>query len=194
MTTLGRTFVAVGVVLGLAAPAAALELTGTWSGSTACTSFFEGAKLKFKDAPMLQVTQSGDVLGVRADYGGGHVDFYAGHVYPDAKKPDEKGEIALVACGTDSVAGNEPAFDELGRFSVSTKTGKIKATLKGLSFFSDPGVASPEAGTCKWKITRVDTADAGVGTDCALAMSLALSAGGGAAPDRSPAAPTHRRR
>jgi len=25
----------------------------------------------------------------------------------DAKKPDEKGEIALVACGTDSVAGNE---------------------------------------------------------------------------------------
>ena len=194
MMAITRTILAAAMLLGAVGPAAAFDLTGTWSGTTACTSLFQGEKFKFKDAPTLQVTQVGDRIGVRADYGGGDVDFYTGHAYPDAKKPDEKGEVALIACGTDSIAGNEPMFDELGRFAVSTKTGKIKATLKGLSFFSDPGVASPEAGTCKWKLTRTDTGNPGIATGCAAATGLVLNAGEGAARDRSPAAPTHRRR
>lgn len=153
-------------LLALAAPAAAFDLTGTWQGSSTCTSLFEGEKQKFTDAPAIQITQVGDAIGLRADYGAGDVDFYAGIAHPDAKKPDEKGEIALVACGTDSVAGNAGTFDEVGRFSASTKVGKVKATVKGLSFFSDPGTASPEAGTCKWKLTRTDALDAAIPTTC----------------------------
>jgi hypothetical protein len=185
---------AAAVLFWAASPAVAFDLTGTWSGSTSCTSLFQGEKFKFKDAPTLQVTQVGDAIGVRADYGGGHIDFYTGRAYPDAKKPGEKGEIALIACGTDSIAGDEPDFDEIGRFTVSTKTGKIKATFKGLSFFSDPGVASPEAGTCKWTLTRTDLGNAGISTACGTAMGVVFSAAEGAARDRSPDGPRHRRR
>lgn len=146
--------------------AEAFDLTGTWTGTAKCASLFGGDKFKFTDVPAVQITQVGREIGLRADYGGGNVNFYAGRAYDDAKKPDEKGEVALVACGTDSVAGNDPAFDELGRFSAKAKPGKIKATLKGISFFSDPGVAEPEAGTCKWTLTRVDAANPGVATVC----------------------------
>jgi hypothetical protein len=186
------------ILCGTVGAAVAFDLTGTWSGTTSCTSLFEGEKFKFKDAPTLQVTQVGDAIGVRADFGGGDVDFYTGHAYPDAKKPLEKGEIALVACGTDSIAGNQPAFDEVGRFTVSTKTGKIKATIKGLSFFSDPLPAgspeSPEAGTCKWSLTRTALGNAGIGTACGVPMGVGLSAGEGTARDRSPAGSTRGRR
>lgn len=160
---------AAGILVALAvhaAPAVAFDLTGTWHGTSTCTSLFAGEKQKFTDAPTIAITQVGDVIGLRADYGGGDVDVYAGVAYPDPKKPEEKGEVALVACGTDAVAGNPGTFDELGRFAVATKTGKVKATVKGLSFFSDPGTAPPEAGTCKWKMTRIDALDAGVPTVC----------------------------
>jgi hypothetical protein len=165
-----RATIAIGLaavlVIAGAEVAAAFDVTGTWTGTTKCTSLFAGTKFKFTDAPTVQVTQSGDLLGVRIDFGGGNVNFYAGRAYPDAKKPDAKGEVALVACGTDSVAGNAPAFDELARLAAATKDGKVKATLKGVSFFSDPGTASPEAGSCKWKLTRVDEVDAAIPTSC----------------------------
>lgn len=176
------------LVLAVAGRAAAFDLTGTWQGSSTCTSLFAGEKFKFKDEATIQITQVGDAIGFRADYGGGDVDVYAGIAHPDAKKPDEKGELALVVCGTDSVAGNGANFDEVGRFSASTKVDKVKATVKGLSFFSDPGTASPEAGTCKWKLTRVDAVDAAVSTTCPPSGSTVRSAMSGAAPDR------HRRR
>jgi hypothetical protein len=157
--------------------AAAFDLTGTWTGTTKCTSFFQGEKFKFTDEPTIQITQNGDLIGVRADYGGGDVDVYTGRAYPDAKKPDQKGEVGLAHCGTDDIAGNPPDFDEIGRFSVSTKVDKVKATVKGVSFFSDPGVAMPEAGTCKWKLTRVDTTNAAVSTTCPASGVLARSGG-----------------
>ncbi len=156
-------------------PASGFDLTGTWAGSSACTSFFAGAKIKFSDAPVIQITQVGDVIGLRADHGGGVVDLYTGRVIPDAKKPDEKGEVALIACGTDDVAGNQPAFDEVGRFTAATKPSKVKATMKGLSFFSDPGVVTPEAGTCKWKLTRVEVGDAGIATECLATLQRAAT-------------------
>ena len=109
----------VGMVLGIVAPAAGYDLTGTWEGRATCTSLFEGAKHKFADAPSIRITQTDDALGLRADYGNGDVDFYVGVAYPDAKKPDTKGELGLVACGTDDVAGNAGTFDEVGRFSVT---------------------------------------------------------------------------
>ncbi len=126
----------------------------------------DGIKFKFTDEATVQITQSGRAFGFRADYGPGNVNLYAGRTYDDAKKPDEKGEVALVACGTDSVAGNDPAFDELGRFTAKTKPGKVKATLKGVTYFSDPGIAAPEAGTCKWSLTRIDATNGAIPTSC----------------------------
>lgn len=146
--------------------ALAFDLTGTWAGTAKCTSLFEGEKFKFTDEPAIQVTQVDRAIGLRVDYGGGNVNFYVGRAYDDAKKPQDKGEVAMVACGTDSVAGNDPAFDELGRFAAKTKPGKVKASLKGVTFFSDPGIPSPEAGTCTWSLTRLDTSNAAIETSC----------------------------
>jgi hypothetical protein len=146
--------------------AAAFELTGTWSGTAKCTSLFDGRTFTFTDEVTVQITQSARSFGFRADYGPSNVNLYAGRTYDDAKKPQENGEVALVACGTDSVAGNDPAFDELGRFTAKTKPGKVKASLKGVSYFSDPGIASPEAGTCKWSLTRIDATDPAIATVC----------------------------
>jgi hypothetical protein len=160
------------LVLAAAGRSAAFDLTGTWEGSATCTSFFAGEKIKFTDAPTIQITQVGDAIGLRADYGGGDVDLYTGIAHPDAKKPDEKGELALIACGTDSIAGNPGTFDEVGRFTAATKLGKVKATVKGVSFFSDPGAVTPEAGTCKWKLTRIDATDAAIATECPVTTSL----------------------
>ncbi len=178
-----RTLFALVAVFVLAGRALAFDLSGTWTATTTCTSFFQGAKLTFKQEATVAITQVGNAIGVRADYAGTHVDDYAGIAYPDAKKPDAKGEVALIACGTDSIAGNAPAFDELGRFAATTKPDKVKATLKGVSFFSDPCVAAPEAGTCKWKLTRVDVAGATIPTACP-APGLLVGDGGGPAPDR----------
>jgi hypothetical protein len=161
----GIVAVAVAVVSG-GGVAAAFDLTGTWSGTAKCTSLFDGITFKFTDEATVQITQSGRGFGFRADYGPNNVNLYAGRTYDDAKKPDEKGEVALVACGTDSVAGNDPAFDELGRFTAKTKPGKVKATLKGVTYFSDPGEETPEAGTCKWSLTRVDATDPAGATAC----------------------------
>ncbi len=172
-----------------ARPAAAFDLTGTWSGATSCTSFFQGAKLKFKDAPTVEISTKGDAIGLRADFGGGDVDTYVGHVIPDPKKPDEKGQVKFIACGTDSVAGNGPNFDELGRLSAVTKASSVKATLEGLSFYSDPGVDAPEAGTCKWKLTRMGTAESGVPVEC---LSPSILDGRSVAPATT-AAPRSRR-
>lgn len=145
----------------------AFDLTGTWTGTAKCTSLFQGQKFTFTDLPAVQITQVGREIGLRADYGGGNVNFYAGRAYDDAKKPEEKGEVAFVACGTNSVAGDSGPFDELGRFVAKAKPGKVKATLKGVTFFSDPGIAEPEAGTCKWTLTRVDTTNPAGETVCA---------------------------
>ncbi len=158
--------VAAAVVVAGAGAADAFDLTGTWTGTAKCTSLFDGIKFKFTDEATVQITQSGRAFGFRADYGPGNVNLYAGRTYDDAKKPDEKGEVALVACGTDSVAGNDPAFDELGRFTAKTKPGKVKATLKGVTYFSDPGIAAPEAGTCKWSLTRIDATNGAIPTSC----------------------------
>ena len=157
---------AVAAALVAGGDAAAFDPTGTWTGTAKCTSLFDGIRFKFTDEVTVKIQRDGRSIGFSADYGPANVNLYGGRTYDDAKKPDENGEVALVACGTDSVAGNGPAFDELGRFTAKTKAGKVKATLKGVTYFSDPGVAWPEAGTCKWSLTRIDAAVPGTATTC----------------------------
>lgn len=144
--------------------------TGTWTGSIKCKSFFAGTKEKFTLTPTMKISQNGLRLDLVLDYGGGDTETYTGLANPDAKKPTQKGQLALTACGTDDLLGNAPTFDELGTMSVATKPPpSVKASFKGTSIFS-VGLTFPktEAGTCKWKWTRKDLIDPGVVTACGL--------------------------
>jgi hypothetical protein len=145
-----------------AGTAAAFDLTGNYTGKYKCSGF-DGTKPKpkFTDAIPLAITQSGDVLGI--DYDGGNF-FYSGIALPDARKPD-KGEIAVVICGTDSMLGGNVDYDEMGRLKVTTKPSKGAAKITGVSIYTDPDGATVY--TCKWSFKRVDTVDPGTPTSCA---------------------------
>ena len=141
------------------------NLTGTWAGSIKCKSSLGGAKNAVTLTPTMHVTQAGLNIGIQLLTG---PTSYAGIANPDTKKPEQKGEFALALCGTNNVLGD--ARDELGRMAVKAKPGKVKASLKGVSYFSNPGIAPAEAGVCKWKFTRTDTVDSSVDTACAVLM------------------------
>lgn len=158
----------------LAAPVSAafitFDLTGNWTGSIKCKSSLGGAKHTVTLTPAMQVQQSGLNIGVQLT-SGVTTTSYAGLANPAAKKPEQKGEFALVRCGTNDVLG-DLVQDELGRMAASTKPPKVKATFKGVSFFSNPGTFPAEAGSCKWKWKRTDTGpvDGGIVTECGPAM------------------------
>jgi hypothetical protein len=141
-------------------PISSYDLTGTWQGTIKCKARDTGAKISFTLEPTsLVISQSGLGIAMRVSYAGGGFDDYVAVANPDAKKPLEKGELALVVCGTNDQVGDEPDFDEIGRMKVKAKPPKVKATFGGTSLYSDPGLFDPEVGTCKWKFTRVDTTD-----------------------------------
>lgn len=130
------------------------DLNGTWTGTIKCKSFKAGAKSKFTLTPTtMQITQGGLEVGIRLDLGT-TVLLYSATMNPDAKKPLEKGELAIVFCGTNDQVGDDPTFDEIGRMAVKAKRGDVKGSFKGSSLFSKPGVLAAEAGTCKWSFKR----------------------------------------
>ena len=141
------------------------DLTGSWTGSIKCQEFLDGAKTKSVAEPAVSVTQSGLNIGLTLDFGGGNVQHFAGLANPDAKKPELKGDFAVVFCGTNSVIA-DAVPDELGRMTASTKPGKVKASFKGTVIFSDPPGLVAHHGTCKWKFSRTDLTNPNLGTDC----------------------------
>ncbi|MCC6766366.1 MAG: hypothetical protein IT293_17030 [Deltaproteobacteria bacterium] len=157
-------FATLGVLAGSPAPARAAflayDLNGTWAGKITCKAFVAGVQEKVVLTPTMRISQFGQSMGVELDFGLGSR-LYAGLANPDAKKPERKGETALIRCGTDNQLGITTP-DEIGRMSASAKPGKVKASLKGLSFYSDGGTH----GTCKWSWKRIDTNDAGLPTEC----------------------------
>ena len=161
---------ALGAFLASASPARAAlityDLTGDWTGKITCNVFAGGVKQKIVLTPTMHVSQIGQNIGVEIELGLGSKR-YAGLANPDAKKPEQKGETALILCGTDNVLG-ATSPDEIGRMSVSAKPGKVKASLKGLSFYSDVD----DHGTCKWSMKRISTTDPGVTTDCSTTMMI----------------------
>jgi hypothetical protein len=165
MTTLRITLLALTMTAALAAPAAAFDVTGTWAGTRKCQDLFGGTKEKFKEPATLRITQSGNEIGIAVEITGAGTTNYAGLANFPAAKPD-KGEFAMIHCGTNDILGDDPAFDAIGRMRASTKTGKVKAKITGTSIFSDPGTATPGLGTCKWSLTRVDAGDPVVSTVC----------------------------
>ncbi len=145
------------------------SIDGTRTGSIKCKGLSNGAKDKFLLVPTMRIAQSAFDVGIDLDFGGGSISHYVGLANPGAKKP-EKGELVIVSCGTDDQVGVPTAPDELGRMSISSKPGRVKASFKGTTIFSnlaDPGPLPAAGYTCKWKFVRTsfDGGD-GVDTSC----------------------------
>lgn len=133
-----------------ARPAEAYDLTGHWVGKWSCTGVTNGVKTKTTQATstLVVTSLSGDKLAAFMDLQRG----FLGIAIPDAAKP-EKGEAALVGCGTDEDPSNF-GQTEVGRWKVVTKG--AKGALSGTSVRSN-GVGDVQ--TCKYKYKRVDTVD-----------------------------------
>jgi hypothetical protein len=153
------------LLVSVASQAAAFDLTGTWTGVRTCKDLDIGTKEKFKDLFTAEITQTGNAIGILMDFGGGPNTPYAGLANFLFAKPD-KGEFAMIHCGTDDVVGNANTYDAIGRMQATTKPGKVKATIKGTTIFSDPGAASPFLGTCTWKFTRTTPTSTVATTAC----------------------------
>ncbi len=169
-------WVAACVALGSSAgPAAAAfityDLSGNWTGTITCSELVGGVKQKTVTTSTMKITQAGVNFGVQIGTG---LDtrLYAGLANADAKKPEKKGEATLALCGTDNVLG--VSTDELVHVTVSNAD-KIKASLKGLSYFSAPTAPGPHLGTCKWKWKRIDRDPGTLATDCAGFTSVVAS-------------------
>lgn len=153
------------LVLALASPAAAFDLTGTWTGARKCKFLEAGVKTKVDREGAVQITQIGNAIGFHTTIGSTHL--YSGVANFGSEKPD-KGEISVVHCKNHV---DLTPFDAVGRFVVKTKTGKVKATISGISLSADEDAGNPTHGTCKWKLTRTDTANPGIETFCGQAIS-----------------------
>jgi hypothetical protein len=122
----------------------------------------------------MRISQVGLNFLIQFDFGGGNTQTYAGVLNPDAKKPEKKADAILIRCGTDNQIGDHP--NAMARMSISGKPGKVKASLKGFSIFSDETNPSPDHGTCKWKFTRIDTVDPGLDSVCPISSIAARGA------------------
>ena len=141
------------LVLGAVVPAAhAFDLTGHWIGKYTCKGY-DGTRFSLKSEQPADFTQIGSE--VRFHYDDGNDFVFIGLAIPDAKKPDEKGEVMLVECSNT----NDPTvYSEIVRAQVRTKQEKGKGTFSGVSLYVDG-----EAGTCKYKYKRLDTINPGLG-------------------------------
>ncbi len=144
----------------------AVDLNGEWTGTIKCKNNFNGAKEKLFLDPTIRITQLGDGLGIKLDYGDNNPEVYTALVSPDLKKPDKKGDFVLVYCGTNDVLGDNLDFDELGRMSFSAKPGQVKATFKGATVFAFDNFAPAGGGICKWKYKRTSVDPQGLPIAC----------------------------
>jgi hypothetical protein len=160
-----RLALVVPLLLVFVSSASAFDLTGTWTGTRKCKFFSAGVKSKVDREGTVLITQDGNDVGFDTAIGSQHL--YLGIANFGTEKPD-KGELSLRHCRNHV---DVTPFDAVGRFTVKTKTGKVKATITGITILADDDVANPNHGTCKWKLTRTATGDPGVATGCGLVVS-----------------------
>ena len=146
--------VATMAVLGVAATKAEAQvpdLTGTYEGWQKCKNF-DGAAYKTKCKGDLEITQTGTNLNMEGCSG----TLFNGELIRHNGRPDKKGEVAFIACGT------TPDLDragEMGRAKVERKVRSGRTTFKATSVWYSP---TGLVGTCKWHYVRVDMTDPGV--------------------------------
>jgi hypothetical protein len=171
MTRTRLTIFTLALLASFASQATAFDLTGAWTGVRTCKDLDVGTKETFKDPFTAEITQTGNAIGILMDFGGGPNTEYAGLANFLPAKPD-KGEFAMIHCGTDDIVGNATTYDAIGRMQATTKSGKVKATIKGTTIFSDPSTASPFLGTCTWKFTRTGPGSTTLTAACPVAPTM----------------------
>ena len=154
-----RPWLPIALAAALAQPAAAFDLTGTWTGKQTCKGSSAGEKFSFSIPSTLLVTQTGAALNIHVVSDTG-TDIYQGIGIDSTAKP-VNGDAYFVHCGTTDVPETGDDFDESGRATVKTNesgTGSFKGTS---AFFN----SEPEVASCKWSYKRTDAADPAV-TGC----------------------------
>lgn len=140
--------------------AAAVDLTGTWSGKAVCKGFFAGSKTSdtFVDTGA-QISQSGADLNMvffGASYNG---------AAQDNATNAKKAEGTFIACST---VNDYSAYGEIGAFSVTLNLNDdTKTTFKATSTFF---TGTDNFQTCTYTFKRTDPSDPGVG-GCSLATA-----------------------
>lgn len=140
---------------GAVQAAQAFDLTGNWTGKWTCQGF-DGTRFVSNNlTSTMAITQVGDTLYVSIDGGGFR---YNGAAVSDTVRPAQRGEVALVACGTDVL----PMADgeaEMMRGKVALKPTGAMGVFKGSSIFEGPATLDPTppyVGSCKYVYKRVD--------------------------------------
>lgn len=153
------------LLVALASPALAFDVTGTWTGTRTCVFVTTGVKSKVEASGTVTISQGDRQIGFDSTIGSTHL--YSGIANFGAEKPD-KGEVSVHHCRNHV---DPTPFEALGRFTVTTKPDKVKATIKGISIVVNDGILHAQHGTCKWKLTRTSTADPGVTQACGVVLS-----------------------
>ena len=133
-----------------AAPVAAFDLGGTWTGKITCKCVFNGAPQSLSFSPTLLIQDGGSTLALAVD--GVH---YSAASFPADGHP-EKGDIALIRCDTNSTRSGGDFGGEFARLKVGTKPSTGAGSLGGSSFRASLLIARSLA-TCKWSFKRVST-------------------------------------
>jgi hypothetical protein len=136
---------------------AALNLTGTWTGTWKCKDVTNGAATKPGGTVTMTITQSGgdanaSLQWTLKDGSPGGSETYQGHVQEVAAKPGQ-GATTLVGCETRP--GSSVYAETL---SANVKVTSSNATLKGISTYEQAN-NSIVGGTCKYSLKRTATAD-----------------------------------
>jgi hypothetical protein len=152
------------VILLTSLPAAAADLTGTWTGRFNCTGF-DGKKFSFaQKSQSLKISQTGDnKLSVQWLDGTELAASFSGFVIDNSSKPDTKGRAAIADCGTQ--ADITTGISEIANLDASVNRSKGRGTLKGTSIYTDR-TQVPEVTQCKWTFKLTDTANPNIPSGC----------------------------
>lgn len=144
------------VLVSLAAPAHAINLTGRWSGLFVCKWHYVDGRAGVTKFPtrLLDIIQDGNLLIV--DENADQDYDYTGFVVYDGKNPDTRGHVALASCATTAnIALGTGA--EIANLKAIAKAGSGKGALHGTSIMTFP-FPDGEVDECKWTFRRIDTA------------------------------------
>jgi hypothetical protein len=140
-------------VAGSEARAQSFDLTGTWTGKWICQGF-DGAKFKLSNREStLLVTQTGNAIAARID---GELAYNGGAIL-DADAPTQRGEVALVRCGTDVQPLAGPESEILRAKARTSEEGAGR--LRGIGARES---AFPDVLTCNYSYRRTDAANPNV--------------------------------
>lgn len=137
-----------GLALLFAGPASAIDLTGSWAGTTSCLVYVDGAPLqKSTGETTVRISQTGSQLA--ADVDGLP---FAGTVLEDGAKP-EKGVASLVRCSTAATSPSVPT--DLYVMNVQANADKGSAKGSAITTWITVGIG----GKCSVKLKRTETTD-----------------------------------